>query len=281
MKELINFHMHSTGSDGQLKPEEVVKEAIAKGLHYICFTDHFYRPSELNKCWDTSRFHSQDYVAEIRRLQKAYADKIDISFGAEFDWLPNHVDWIKNEVKKQKYDYVMGSVHFIFKGKKDSHFLFSRGEVLKWKKVAEDFGGIKEFVTAYYQHMRAMIESEIFDSIGHFDVIKIHNKPEFFSEKEEWYKKEVIQILDLLKKSKMAIEINTSGITRDVEAYYPSLWILKEAKKRNIPITIGTDAHNREQISKELLNAYEFARQAGYKEIVRFKDRKMIKVVLF
>jgi histidinol phosphatase-like PHP family hydrolase len=37
----INFHMHSTGSDGKMKPEEVVQEAIAAGIKYMCFTDHY------------------------------------------------------------------------------------------------------------------------------------------------------------------------------------------------------------------------------------------------
>ncbi len=38
--ESYNFHMHTTFSDGQLKPEEVVEQAIAIGLKGLAITDH-------------------------------------------------------------------------------------------------------------------------------------------------------------------------------------------------------------------------------------------------
>lgn len=278
MVTLINFHMHSTGSDGRLSPEEVVKEAINGGIHYMCFTDHYRRPKSLKTGWNTLGFHSKEYVEEIRRLQKEYKDKIDISYGAEVDYMPGHKIWIKNELAKEKYDFIIGSVHLIFGKDKIHHFMYSNGQGSKWKTSAEDFGGVKSFVKAYYRQLRDMIKSGLYDSVGHFDVIKIHNNPQIFSENEKWYTDEVIKTLDILKKSKMAMEINTSGISRDVGEVYPSPWILKEAKKRNIPLTIGTDSHSGEFISKELLRAYALAKEAGYSQIVRFKDRKMISI---
>lgn len=273
--------MHSTGSDGRLTPEEVVKEAIATGIHFMCFTDHYRRPKEVKAGWDTSGFHPSKYLQEVRDLQKKYKNQIDISFGAEFDWLPNNIDWIKHEIANEHYDFLIGSVHLVFRKNEIFNFMFSAGHGKNWLDSANRFGGTKEFVKAYYSQMRSMIKSDLFDSIGHFDVIKMHNKDSsFFSEDEPWYQTEVITTLDLLQKSKMAMEINTSGLTRDVAVQYPSLWILKEARKRNIPITIGTDAHSKEKISQELNFAYDLAKEAGYSEIVRFKDRKMIVIPL-
>jgi histidinol-phosphatase (PHP family) len=278
MKDLINFHIHSTGSDGNLPPEEVVKEAIKHNIKYLCFTDHYRRPSETETDWSTANFHQKNYVDEIRRLQKQYKESIDISFGAEFDWLPNHGEWLKKEISRDNYDYVLGSVHFVFSDRGFDYFMFGSEGNQKWKKVAEKFGSPRKLVEEYYRNLRNMIKSGIYDSVGHFDVIKIHNNPELFSEKENWYIKEVITTLDILKESGMAMEINTSGLRRDVKSVYPSPWILKEAKKRNIPLTIGTDAHSREAINAELDYAYELAKKAGYHEIVRFKARKMIRI---
>jgi histidinol-phosphatase (PHP family) len=275
----INFHLHSTGSDGKSNPEQVVEESIANGINFICFTDHYRRPGELETGWNTSGFHPNEYIQNIRNLQKKYQDKIDISYGVEFDWLPNHTDWIKKELAKSKFDFILGSVHLLFHKDKIGHFMFRNGESDKWQKASEEFGGVKNMVIKYYKSIREMIKSGLFDCVAHMDVIKMHNPNSmFFSEEELWYKHEVIKTLDILKKSKMAMEINTSGLTRDVLAPYPSLWILKEAKKRNIPLTIGTDAHIREAIAKELGFAYRFAKEAGYSEIVRFKDRKMISI---
>src|SRR5688572_29721155 len=36
----IDLHMHSTASDGQYAPAEVVRRAAAAGLHTIALTDH-------------------------------------------------------------------------------------------------------------------------------------------------------------------------------------------------------------------------------------------------
>lgn len=55
---------------------------------------------------------------------------------------------------------------------------------------------------------------------------------------------------------------------------------MRGAKKRNIPITIGSDAHRTCQVGENLDKAYEIAKQAGYTEIVRFKARKRISMPL-
>lgn len=36
----FNFHMHTTASDGRLKPEELIEQAIAIGLKGLAITDH-------------------------------------------------------------------------------------------------------------------------------------------------------------------------------------------------------------------------------------------------
>lgn len=78
MKQLINHHVHSTGSDGKLSPEEVIKFAISKKLNFICFTDHYpYPPDHLE--WGKD-FHSEKYYNQIKELIEKYKDKIEISF---------------------------------------------------------------------------------------------------------------------------------------------------------------------------------------------------------
>ena len=49
-------------------------------------------------------------------------------------------------------------------------------------------------------------------------------------------------------------------------------------KKRNIPITISSDAHWPGQVGDRLDKAISLARKAGYKEIVKFRKHKQIKI---
>ncbi len=277
----INFHIHSTGSDGKMTPEEVVKEAIAAGIHYMCFTDHYNQPAHVDPDWNTEEFHSLEYVKEIRRLQKKYQGIIDISFGAEFDWLEKYQNWIKAEIAKKDYDYALGSIHLLWINGRYYSLDNGRDGKQEWLDVAGLFGGVKNLVKEYYRQIRLLAKSELYDCVGHLDLVKMYNsKGDLFSEKESWYQEEIKQTLDEIKNANMAIEINTRGLVKVTAVQYPSFWILKEAKKRDIPLTIGTDAHSPNDLNLELEKAYKLAKRAGYKEIVIFKSRKKINIPL-
>ncbi len=279
---LINFHMHSTGSDGIMEPEEVVKEAIAAGIKYMCFTDHYKDPEGfLDPGWSTEGFYSREYRMEVKKLQKKYADKIDISVGVELDWLEKFKNWTKQEIDKNNFDYVLGSVHLLPLADKHYSFDFGDGKDAEFMEVVAKFGSIEKFVSTYYGQLRLLIKSRMYDTVGHFDYLKRYNTNErIFSEESGFYKKQVLETLEELAKSGMAMEINLRGLMKSLNVQYPNLWIIKEAKKRNIPLTIGTDAHTPGQVGKLLDKAYELAKEAGYTEIVRFKARKMIKIPL-
>jgi histidinol-phosphatase (PHP family) len=272
MKELINHHVHSTGSDGKLSPKEVVELAIEKKLDFICFTDHYPRH---NKDPWSNNFFTLEYIEEIKKLKEYYKDKIEISFGVEIDWFENINDWIKDEIKKNDFDFVIGSVHILKINNKSFGLNFEK-EI--FKENAEKIG-FKKLVKDYYNQIRIMVESKLFDCVGHLDVIKYYNdNSKYFNQEEKWYKEEIKQTLKLIKDNKLAIEINTSGLNAPCKEQYPSFWILKEANKLNIPLTIGSDMHYPGQINAWLEKAIELAKQAGYKSIIKFKNRKMIEI---
>lgn len=195
------------------------------------------------------------------------------------DWLDEFKDWIKQEIEKNKFDYVLGSIHLLRLGENYHSFDFGDGKDDKFLEVAQKFSSIEKLIHEYYRQLGLMIKSGMYDSIGHFDYVKRYNtNEEIFSESTEFYRNEVLETLEELAKSGMAIEINMRGLMKSGKAQYPSMWILQEARKRNIPLTIGTDAHKVGEVGDLIDQAYDLARQAGYKEIVRFKARKMISI---
>lgn len=269
---LINHHVHTTGSDGKLSPEDTAKLAIEKQLSFICFTDHYPYPKGLDK-WSEG-FHSEEYYKEVLKTIDKFKDKIEISHGAEIGWLPSHKEWIESEIKKRKYDYILGSIHHVKNTERDA--INSSEE--EFNKLIQHYGGIKELIKEYYNQLRLMANSGIFDCIAHFDLVKIWNKnSKYFSENEDWYKEEIIKTLNEIKKFKIAIEINTSGERKSGENH-PSFWILKKANELGISITIGSDSHSPEQITHGLEKAIEIAKKAGYDYILKFKNRTPIKI---
>ncbi len=114
-----------------------------------------------------------------------------------------------------------------------------------------------------------MAQSGFFVIVGHLDLIK------FF---KFMPKKSILEIaknaLLAIKKADMVLEINMAGIRKPIEEPYPSKELLQEAYKLNIPITFGSDAHAKEQVSMFEKEIVKMAREVGYTECATFKDRK-------
>jgi histidinol-phosphatase (PHP family) len=239
-----NYHTHTTGSDGKSKPEDWIKIAIRKKIDILGITDHYHFPPNFRD-WG-NEYYSVEHYEELKRLKRKYKTQIKILVNVEFDWLEDYKRWIKNEAMKRKYDLKFVSVHFI-KTKKEYIPLDWKEE--GFKEMIKSFGSVKKLVTWYYSTLRNAIKTGCFDVVGHLDIIKIWNKnKKYFSGQEDWYKKEIQKTLKLIKKKNMKIDLNTSGLRKPCAEQYPSLDILKEAKKMKIPLLIGTDAHKSEEL---------------------------------
>ena len=101
---LSNYHTHSTFCDGADAPEEIVREAIRRGCPELGFSGHSHIPFD-DCCMSVEG--TEEYKAEIRRLREKYADRIRIWLGVEQD--------IFGDLPTDDYDYVIGSVHFVFR----------------------------------------------------------------------------------------------------------------------------------------------------------------------
>lgn len=256
----INYHTHTKGSDGKLKPEDLIRLAIKKKFEFLGITDHYTVPKGFREPGnELYSFYPEEHYQELISLKDKYKDKIKVLVNVEFDWLEEYKDWLKKEATKRKYDLRYISVHYI-KTKKEYLPLDWTEE--EFNKLIKSFGSIKKLVKWYYSSLRKAIKLECFDVVAHLDIIKIWNKDrKYFSEYEKWYKDEVYKTLKLIKKKNMKIDLNTSGLRKPCAEQYPSFWILEEANKMKIPFLIGTDAHNAEQLEFGLEEVYELLRK--------------------
>lgn len=273
MKPIL-FDYHTQALDhGENKPiriEETVESAIEKGLVAICLTDHYRMPPNFSDATDDARVQYPQYMEDVMKAKNKYKNEIEVIFGAEFEWLAGFEDWTEEETKKYPFDYTIGSVHYV------------RGIPIDFipeyfEKAINLCGGIQGLVKEYFLQTRRCAQSMLFSSIGHLDRIKEFNR-NFYSEDETWYRKEVLETLDCISKTTKTMEINTSGLRKVCKAIYPSEWIVRQACKRNIDLTIGSDAHTPENIGSGLEKGIEIAKRAGYKKLVRFIKRKKIEV---
>jgi histidinol-phosphatase (PHP family) len=86
--------------------------------------------------------------------------------------------------------------------------------------------------------------------------------------------------LDRIAAAGMAVELNTGGLRKPVAEIYPSPLLLSLIRERDIRICFGSDAHEPGQVGMDFDKALMLAREIGYTEFVRFRNRKMISTPL-
>ncbi len=78
----MNFHIHTTWSDGIFTPEIIVREAIKRKMDKIAITDHYLT----KKTASLPPKYLKMYVEDLRGLKKKYSKNIDIYIGLEIDF---------------------------------------------------------------------------------------------------------------------------------------------------------------------------------------------------
>jgi histidinol-phosphatase (PHP family) len=257
---LISYHNHTTWSDGVSTLEAMIDGARKAGLDELGISDHFtLAPDSHPLSWAMKPESLADYAAEIIRAG-ANGEKPAIRLGLEVDYFPETIDLALRSLAPYPFDYLIVSVHFI------DGFPIDMDARL-WEKISED--SRNEIWRSYWQRLRAAAQTGRFDIAGHFDLPK---KFGYFATVD--LTKEALAALDAIAAAGMTIEINTAGWNKPVREAYPSLFYLREARRRNIPLIINADAHKAEDLAGHFDRARALAAEAGYSELVRFHQRR-------
>jgi histidinol-phosphatase (PHP family) len=137
---------------------------------------------------------------------------------------------------------------------KGKYYLLNANEEL-FSEILDLLGNdIKKLVKLYYKNLREAIKTKLFDVVGHFDLIKVFNEnSKYFSDKDLWYKREVVKTLRLMRKFNLKLDINLGGFNLPIKEQYPSKWIIDIAKGMKIGLLIGTDAHDKKGLEYNLI----------------------------
>ena len=116
-----DYHLHTEFSDdSDYLMEDVVKDAIEKGIEEICFTDHVDYGIKLD--WDDPDFiegksvpnvNYPAYFQKIEYLTKKYYNKIRIKKGLEFGIQTHTIDKFKKLFDRYTFDFIILSIHQI------------------------------------------------------------------------------------------------------------------------------------------------------------------------
>ncbi len=247
----------------------MARAARAAGYGVLGFSSHAPLPFPTD--WNMPLERLDDYAAEIRRLAADWAAEdppLDIYLGLEIDWiegLRSPGDGLFGELA---LDYSIGSVHFVD--------LPGAGLVTVDCPAAEfaanferSGGDARRLWREYYRDLAAMIEAGGFDIVGHFDLIRKNNSGgRYFDEDSPEYIGAALEAASLLSGRDLVVEINVGAMSRGIlSSPYPSLPILRELRRLDVPITFSADAHEPNHFGLHLDAARELAEAAGYSSV--------------
>ena len=234
---MFDLHMHTVWSDGKDTPEEMVLEAIRKGLETVGISDH----SSGDPC-GMKLEENTAYKAEIARLKTKYAGQIRVLCGLERDFMTDDFS---------DYDYTIGSVHWL--KMPDGHCLSIDWTPEKLREGAEKYfgGDFYALAEAYYETEARVVEVAKCDIIGHFDLVtKFLEANPFFDTGHPRYVKAWQQAADALLAAGKPFEVNFGAMSRGYRTDpYPSAEIRNYLRAHGGKLLLSSDAHAKENIA--------------------------------
>jgi len=255
-----DYHMHThLCHHAEGEPVDLARRAVEIGLQEIGISEHNPMPNDDFDVWRMYLSKLQEYLDGLDFARSAFPN-LRILAALEVDYLPGHEDWIRNLATRHEWDYFIGSVHYIEGG----WDIDNPGRLDEWRK-RDSF----EVWSAYFDRLTRAASSGLFDIIGHPDLPK---KFRFIPSQDCTPLFE--RFLDVAAQHEIAIEINTAGLRKECREMYPSLAFLKMAARRGVGLTFGSDAHHPKEVGLDFVAAVALAKEAGFRECLRFEKRR-------
>lgn len=284
--KLIDYHIHTDLSgDSNAKLEDIVHTAIKKNLSEIAITDHLevihsdgpYKTGNYDtteplfypvKCVPPKLPINKDFSKlkeKINIINEKNRGKLKVLFGVEISQADADLEFSKSFIKKNPFDIILCSTHSLEKDIDLNYIDLSKCD-------------INDIYIKYLEKMyKQLNEFSDFDIISHINYIIRYiykdTKIRFDYSPYEDCLREIIKKIAHMQKG---IEINTSGLFQGVDETFPSLWLVKIFKEYSGKIiTVGSDAHNPQDIIRGYKYALELLKLAGFTKIASFEKRNI------
>jgi len=264
----LDLHVHSTCSvDGDSSILEYGRQAQALGLAEIGFCEHVdLDPRDQGFGHLDMAQYDQEMAAArsaIRGVRLRQGIEITYQSGLE----PSIVTWLAGHA----WDYVVASVHLVD---------YADG----WALVSEPGAVDACFATRtqdeayrpYFEELWRAARSGLGDLLGHFDLVKRYGVEQYGPFLPGAFEEEIRAILQAAIASGTGLELNTSGWRQAPGECYPALAVLRWYRELGGEVvTVGSDAHHRQQLAAGLVEALDLVRAAGFRAVATFEERRL------
>lgn len=248
--EIIDCHTHTIFSDGKSTLDENLRSALRQGVTTLACTDHWGRPEFIDCSLAESRLF--EYAQTIERMRTEFPE-VELIYGLEADWYEGCAADLAET--RGGATFLLGSVHYL------------QEKAIDWNedmRIWEELGADGVWRLYAEEWCKAAI-SGLFDSMAHPDL------PRLFS--TEGYAPNIAlkplwdTMAEAAHEGRVHVEINTAGCTKSFHDFYPAEGLLRRFFAAGVPLTVGSDAHSAARIGADIMAAYQYAYQIGYRSV--------------
>ena len=270
-----NYHTHSSYCDGKDSLRDMIEQAVSLGFTELGFSGHQW------SVWDSDYAmtpeNTERYLTELAELRKEHSDRIRVYTGIERGFISPDRD-------NSAFDYVIASVHNA--GTDDCLFAVDHTEEIMRAGVREVFGGdMMEYIKDYYRREAKVLVTARGHIAGHFDLVtKFNEGGRLFDESDPAYRRPALEALDeaietyrgsgipdeqsgnmppairdALESGRPIFEINLGAMARGYRTVpYPAPFIIRELIRREVPLLISTDCHDKRDLNRDMAWALKY-----------------------
>ncbi len=276
-----DYHVHTELSDdSDYAMENVIEDAITKGLDEICFTDHV--DYGVKKDWDEpggmvyrkggagepaemplANVHYPTYYETFKVMRALYGDEITLKLGLEFDMQAHTIEKYEKLFARYPFDFIILSVHEV----EDKEF---------WTQDFQRGRTQQEYNERYYEELLYLVQNyHNYSVLGHMDLITRYDRAGIYP--FEKLKPILTKILKTVIADGKGIEVNTSSHRYGLSELTPSRDILKLYRELGGHIlTIGSDSHEPEHLGAFIDETKQELKELGFQEFCTFDKMKQI-----
>lgn len=269
--KLCDLHTHSNNSfDAKNTVDEMCQSAVKCGLYAIAVTDHCEAPmiKEGKNC-EYGYFDEliPKSIADTLEAKRKYAAKLNVLCGIELGEPMHDPECTKRALSYGDYDFTLASVHNL-RNMEDFYYI--------------DFANtdINEILKLYFDELAETASFQYFDGLAHltYPLRYIKAKTGAVPDLLPYYN-QIDEIFNILIKNNKALEINVSGLYKELGTTLPDVALIKRFKELGGKyITIGTDAHNAEYVGKGIKEGIIVAQKCGFSQYTIYEKHVPIMI---
>ncbi len=267
---LTDYHVHLRPDDAGASAEEFFTAANAeryrtvaseRGIAELGVSEHVHRFAQALDVWrhpfwrDSARDDLDAYCAWVR-------EETDLKLGIEADFVPGREDRMGTLLERRKWDYVVGSVHFL----RDAAVDHEGYDV--WERSSDP----ERVWSRYFETLGEAARSGLFDILAHPDLVKVwgSERPRPRGDLRRFYER----AMDGIAESRIAVEVSTAGLRKPVGEIYPAREFLALCVEAGCPVALSSDAHAPGDLGAGYEQALELLDGLGVSELCVFEKRE-------